>query len=141
MGLADGSVVAKGGEGGQPFGFDTRVLAELLPQPESEEAVPWARLLPGALVCASLLIALLGAAIDESRRDIHEDIDAAGIDQAERRLEALHLVHYKLHQLQNHVNASGRLLNDLRTLRRLLLAERRGAALEEKQVALPIRRK
>ncbi len=86
-------------------------------------------------------IALLGGAIDESRRDIQEDIDAAGIDRAERRLEALHLVHYKLHQLQNHMNASGRLLNDLRTLRRLLLAERRGAAFEEEQVALPIRRK
>ena len=86
-------------------------------------------------------IALLAAAIDESRRDIQEDIDAAGIDRAERRLEALHLVHYKLHQLQNHMNASGRLLNDLRTLRRLLLAERRGAAFEKEQVALPIRRK
>jgi len=41
-----------------PFGFDTRVLADLLPKPEIEEAVPWARLLPGALVCASLIMLL-----------------------------------------------------------------------------------
>jgi len=52
-----------------PFGFDTRVLAELLLQPESEEAVPWARLLPGALVCASLIMLLSLAMNFQSLRE------------------------------------------------------------------------
>ena len=41
-----------------PFGFDTRVLAGWQAQREGEEAVPWARLLRGALVCASLIMLL-----------------------------------------------------------------------------------
>ena len=41
-----------------PFGFDIRVLADRLVQSENEEAVPWARLLRGALVCASLIMLL-----------------------------------------------------------------------------------
>jgi hypothetical protein len=43
---------------------------------------------------------------------------------ATRRLEALQLVAYKLERLARHVDSSHRLLNDLRTLRRLLLGER-----------------
>jgi hypothetical protein len=45
-------------------------------------------------------------------------------ERAERRLEALQLVTYKLEQLSRHIDTSQRLLNDLRTLRRLLLGER-----------------
>jgi hypothetical protein len=41
-----------------PFGFDNRVLADWQSQREGEEAVPWARLLRGALVCASLIMLL-----------------------------------------------------------------------------------
>ncbi len=41
-----------------PFGFDTRVIAVWQAQREGEEAVPWARLLRGALVCASLIMLL-----------------------------------------------------------------------------------
>jgi hypothetical protein len=41
-----------------PFGFDTRVLADRRVRRESEEAVPWAWLLRGALVCASLIMLL-----------------------------------------------------------------------------------
>ena len=67
---------------------------------------------------------LLEEAIVETRAGIVEDIDAAEAENAERRLDALRLVEYKLKQLQDHMHASGRLLNDLRTLRRLLLGER-----------------
>ena len=45
-----------------------------------------------------------------------------------RQLDALRLVHYKVHQLDHHLNRSSRLLNDLRALRRLLLAEREAGA-------------
>jgi hypothetical protein len=41
-----------------PFGFDTRVIADWQAQREVEEAVPWAWLLRGALVCASLIMLL-----------------------------------------------------------------------------------
>ena len=41
-----------------PFGFDTRVIADWQARREGEEAVPWAWLLRGALVCASLIMLL-----------------------------------------------------------------------------------
>ena len=41
-----------------PFGFDTRVLAVWQAQREGEELLPWAQLLRGALVCASLIMLL-----------------------------------------------------------------------------------
>jgi hypothetical protein len=41
-----------------PFGFDTRVIADWHARREAEEAVPWAWLLRGALVCASLIMLL-----------------------------------------------------------------------------------
>ena len=44
--------------------------------------------------------------------------------QADRRKEALLLVSYNLAKLNLHITTSRRILNDLRTLRRLLLAER-----------------
>ena len=68
---------------------------------------------------------LLGEAIEEARAAIREDItETAAADDADRRLDALRLVDYKLAQLGVHVTGAGRLLNDLRTLRRLLLGER-----------------
>ena len=45
-------------------------------------------------------------------------------DRADRRKEALLLVSYNLAKLNLHITSSRRILNDLRTLRRLLLAER-----------------
>lgn len=68
---------------------------------------------------------LLVEAVDEARRAIREDIaKALHARGAERRLDALRLVDYKLTRLREHVATSGRILNDLRTLRRLLLGER-----------------
>jgi hypothetical protein len=68
---------------------------------------------------------LLAEAIDEARADIEREIEyAAGVSNAERRKEALLLVAYNLEKLGTHMTTSRRLLNDLRTLRRLLLEER-----------------
>ena len=70
-------------------------------------------------------VGMLGEAIEEARRAIQADtVAAASARGAERRLEALRLVEYKLDQLQNHIGSSSRILNDLRTLRRLLLGDR-----------------
>lgn len=69
-------------------------------------------------------ICLLCAAIGETRTALAEDVQRATRDGADRRLDALRLVTYKLDRLEHHLQASQRLLNDLRTLRRLLLGDR-----------------
>src|SRR5215469_14517924 len=69
-------------------------------------------------------VALLAEAVDEARRDVEADIAAAERDGADRRKQALLLVSYNLAKLNLHITAGRRILNDLRTLRRLLLAER-----------------
>ena len=67
---------------------------------------------------------LLCAAVLETRQDVEADARAQAASEPQRRLEALRLVLYKLEQLEKHVKTSHRILNDLRTLRRLLLEER-----------------
>ncbi|TMG95064.1 MAG: hypothetical protein E6H72_01305 [Betaproteobacteria bacterium] len=69
-------------------------------------------------------IGLLRETIQTTKSDIQKEFVRANSERAERRLEALHLVTYKLEQLTRHIDTSQRLLNDLRTLRRLLLGER-----------------
>jgi hypothetical protein len=71
-------------------------------------------------------IALLAEVIEEARADIEAEMALAVDEGAERRKEALQLVAYNLVKLDLHMTTSRRILNDLRTLRRLLLAERRG---------------
>jgi hypothetical protein len=71
-------------------------------------------------------VALLADAIDEARQDVDADIAVAMAEGADRRREALQLVSYNLAKLTLHITTSRRILNDLRTLRRLLLAERQG---------------
>jgi hypothetical protein len=70
---------------------------------------------------------LLSEALQEAQLSFPEDVvDSAPVDAhvRARRLAAMQLVSYKLNQLTHHVNASRCVLNDLRTLRRLLLRER-----------------
>jgi hypothetical protein len=69
-------------------------------------------------------VALLADALDEARRDVESELTAAEREGADRRKEALLLVSYNLAKLHLHITTSRRILNDLRTLRRLLLAER-----------------
>jgi hypothetical protein len=69
-------------------------------------------------------VAMLAEALDEARRDVEAEIAAAEREGASRRKEALLLVSYNLAKLNLHITSSRRILNDLRSLRRLLLAER-----------------
>jgi len=75
-------------------------------------------------------VALLAEALQEAKRDVEAEIAAAENEGAQRRKEALLLVSYNLAKLNLHITTSRRILNDLRMLRRLLLAER-GLAFEE----------
>ena len=79
-------------------------------------------------------VALLADAIAEACRDVAAEIALAVADGAERRKEALQLVAYKLAKLNLHMTTSRRILNDLRTLRRLLLAERSGEVSEPARI-------
>lgn len=69
-------------------------------------------------------IGLLRDAIETSKRSVEAQAVAAQAEGAPRRLEAIQLVAYKLDRLAWHIDGSRRILNDLRTLRRLLLGER-----------------
>jgi hypothetical protein len=73
-------------------------------------------------------VALLAETIEEARKDVEADIAQAIEDRAERRKEALQLISYNLAKLSFHMTTSRRILNDLRTLRRLLLSERTAVA-------------
>ena len=75
-------------------------------------------------------VALLAEAIEEARREVDHDVALAVKEHADRRRQALQLVAYNLAKLSLHITTSRRILNDLRTLRRLLLAERAGGVAE-----------
>ena len=79
-------------------------------------------------------VRMLAEAVNEARRDVEEEIAAAEQDRADRRKEALLLVSYNLAKLNLHITSSRRILNDLRSLRRLLLAERGLRAEDESEV-------
>lgn len=63
-------------------------------------------------------------ASSEARKQVEMETAFAGNLELTRRKQALQLVSYKLSQLSSHLTASRRILNDLRTLRNLLLDEK-----------------
>jgi hypothetical protein len=69
-------------------------------------------------------LVLLSQAIDEARQNVAADLLTEANAKLPRRLEAVRLALYKLEKLEQHIKVSRRLLNDLRTLRRLLFEER-----------------
>lgn len=68
-------------------------------------------------------VGLLIDAVRQARGEVGEDLERARAEGAERMLEALQLVSWKLERLEAQLGASRHLLNDLRRLRRLLLGE------------------
>jgi hypothetical protein len=64
-------------------------------------------------------------ATHEAQDQIETEIVRAADPQLARRKQALQLVNYKLDKLSSHITASRLILNDLRTLRRLLFEERK----------------
>ena len=70
---------------------------------------------------------MLADAIQEARRDVEAEVTLAESEKADRRKQGLLLVSYNLAKLEGHITSSRRILNDLRTLRRVLLSERKSA--------------
>ena len=67
---------------------------------------------------------LLLETIAETRQAIQDDLSAETESRSSRRTDALHLVLYNVEKLEHHTRISRRILNDLRTLRRVLQQER-----------------
>ena len=70
---------------------------------------------------------MLAEAIAEAKQDVDEEVALAEKESANRRKQGLLLVSYNLAKLEGHMTASRRILNDLRTLRRVLMSERQPA--------------
>jgi hypothetical protein len=73
-------------------------------------------------------IGLLREVIEKTRKDVEANVAVESVAGATRVAEALRLVLYKLERLDKHMEGVHRNLNDLRTLRRLLLRERESEA-------------
>jgi hypothetical protein len=83
-----------------------------------------------SLESAHEYLSLLLQALDDARHAIDENLDEAAAAQATRRVEALRVIVHQLNLLDQHLHRSSRIINDLRTLRRMLLGERQAAAAE-----------
>ena len=82
----------------------------------------------GTLESAHDFVALLAAAVSQAKAEVKADVDRES-DSADlsRRIDALRVALYKVEKLEFHLTRSSRILNDLRTLRRLLFEERAAA--------------
>jgi hypothetical protein len=69
-------------------------------------------------------VALLAEAVRDAKRDVEADIQREADSGAPRHLDALRTTLYSMEKLELHMNKSRRILNDLRSLRRLLFEER-----------------
>jgi hypothetical protein len=78
---------------------------------------------------AHQFVALYAKVVLETKHDIDTDIQREMSSNVSRRLDALLIVAYKLETLELHLTKSRRILNDLRSLRRLLFEERASGAL------------
>jgi len=69
-------------------------------------------------------VSLFSDSVSDAKREIENDMQREMTSNAPRRLDALRLAAYNLEKLELHLNKSRRILNDLRSLRRLLFEER-----------------
>lgn len=73
-------------------------------------------------------VTLLAEAVAEAKGEVSADVERE-TPSASRRLQALQVTLYTLEKLEVHMKTTGRILNDLRSLRRLLCQERAPATL------------
>ena len=79
----------------------------------------------GNIESAEQFVKLLIDAIKESRHDVDAEIGLAEANRSGRSKKALQLVSANLEKLSQHMTTSRRILNHLKTFRRLLLQEQR----------------
>jgi hypothetical protein len=79
----------------------------------------------GTLESAHDFMELLAAAVSQSKAELQADVDRESSSaDLSRRIDALRIALYNVEKLELHLTRSSRILNDLRTLRRLLFEER-----------------
>lgn len=69
-------------------------------------------------------VALLAESVEEAVREVEQHSEEAKAEGDDRRVQALALALFKMNQLATHMQKSRRILNDLRSIRRLLFSER-----------------
>lgn len=69
-------------------------------------------------------VKLLTKAVYDATQELQLHMEEESGSEVSRRLDALRIALYSLAKLESHMHQSSRILNDLRTLRRLMLAER-----------------
>jgi hypothetical protein len=67
---------------------------------------------------------LLAKAVREAKQELEALVEREPASEVSRRMDALRISLYSVSKLEIHMHHSSRILNDLRTLRRLMLAER-----------------
>jgi len=78
---------------------------------------------------------LFAEAVSQAKEELQRDVDRESANaDLNRRLDALRMALYNVEKLELHLNRSSRILNDLRTLRRLLFEERSSLARTEPSV-------
>ena len=75
-----------------------------------------------SLESAHDFVALLAETVNETKKELEHDVHREL--SPSRRLDALRVALYSVDKLELHVSRTSRILNDLRTLRRLLFEER-----------------
>lgn len=73
-------------------------------------------------------VGLLAEAVAGAKQDLEGDVERESNAKFPRRLQALRVALYSVEKLELHMRKSRTILNDLRTLRRLLFEERTGKA-------------
>lgn len=76
-----------------------------------------------SLESAHDFVTLLAETVNETKRELEHDVHRES--SPSRRLDALRIALYSAEKLELHVSRASRILNDLRTLRRLLFEERK----------------
>ena len=84
---------------------------------------------------AQEFVKLLSHAISDAKQELEGDIQRRDGGNASRRADAIAIAVYSLAKLEGHMKQSNRILNDLRTLRRLLFEERAWALSEKNALA------
>jgi hypothetical protein len=86
-------------------------------------------------------VTLLAETVREAKKDVEADVEREAGSESPRRLDALRTTLYSMEKLEHHMNKSRRILNDLRSLRRLLFDERSAvaasASIDDKKTPAP----
>ena len=80
----------------------------------------------GSIESAHEFVILLSEQVEAAIKETQGHVERARAESNQRRMEALAVALLKMNQLSTHMQKSRRILNDLRTLRRLLFQERNG---------------